>query len=292
MLNKKTKSNILAIFGAFFLILLSILMLMPFVMMISTSFKNMAEINSPVFNFIPQDFHFESYTDILTSDRWHRYFLNSFAITIISTTAAVFINSMAGYAFAKLNFNGKGFMFSLVLFGLIVPAQVTMLPAYVVMKYIPFAGGNNMFGVGGSGLLNTTGGLILIYLAGSFGVFLFRQFMINLPASLDDAAQIDGLSKFGTYLRIYLPLCTPAIATMVVLRATATWNDYIWPLLMVQKDHQFTVQLALSQFSSESGREWNNIMAATTLIILPIIILFLFLQKYFVEGVATSGMKE
>ena len=163
---------------------------------------------------------------------------------------------------------------------------------YVIMKYIPFAGGNNIFGMGGSGLLNTTQGLILIYLSGAFGVFLFRQFMLNFPDSLDDASRIDGLSRFGTYVRIYMPLSKPAIATMVVLRATATWNDYIWPLLMTQKDKFYTVQLALSRFRSESGNEWQYTMAATAVIILPIIILFLFLQKYFIEGIATTGLKD
>lgn len=270
----------------------AVLMLVPFIMMISTSFKNMAEIKAPTFSFIPQQLYLDSYKEILTSSRWGRYFMNSFLITIISTVIATVVNSMAGFAFARIDFRGRNLLFALVLLGMIVPSQVTMLPAYVIMKYIPFCGGNNWLGQGGSGLLNSTVGLIIIYLSGSFGVFLFKQFLMNFPKSLDDAAEIDGLSRFGTYFRIYLPLSMPALATMIVLRATATWNDYIWPLLMTQKDSQFTVQLALSQFTSETGNQWNSIMAATALIILPIMILFLFLQRYFIEGIATSGMKE
>ncbi len=258
------------------LIILCLIMCFPFFMMLSTSLKSYTEIKSPVFHLFPERIRWENYVELFQSGRWGRYFLNSFTITAISTAAAVIINSMAGYAFARLHFKGRDTLFGIALLGMIVPAQVTMLPAYVIMKYIPFAGGNNIFGMGGSGLLNTTQGLILIYLSGAFGVFLFRQFMLNFPDSLDDASRIDGLSRFGTYVRIYMPLSKPAIATMVVLRATATWNDYIWPLLMTQKDKFYTVQLALSRFRSESGNEWQYTMAATAVIILPIIILFLF----------------
>ena len=292
MLNKTKKHSASNAIFIIFVLLLSVLMLVPFLMMLSTSFKNMAEINTPTFSFFPKTWYFDSYKEIFTSPRWGRYFANSFFTTIVSTFGALIINSMAGFAFARLNFPGKNILFPLVLLGIIVPGQVTMLPAYVIMKYIPFCGGNNWYGVGGSGLLNSTLGLVIIYLSGSFGVFLMKQFLMNFPRSLDDAAKLDGLSTFGTYVRIYMPLCKPALATMIVLRATATWNDYIWPLLMTQKDSQFTVQLALSQFTSETGNQWNSIMASTALIILPIIILFLFLQSYFIEGIATSGMKE
>ena len=274
------------------LLLLCLVVCFPFFIMISTSLKSYTEIKSPVFHLLPEKIRLENYVELFKSGRWGRYFWNSFSITAISTAVAVLINSMAGYAFARLQFKGRDVLFGAALLGMIVPAQVTMLPAYVIMKYIPFAGGNNFFGMGGSGLLNTTQGLILIYLSGAFGVFLFRQFMLNFPDSLDDAARIDGLSRFGTYVRIYMPLSKPAIATMVVLRATATWNDYIWPLLMTQKDKFYTVQLALSRFRNEAGNEWQYTMAATAVIILPIIILFLFLQKYFIEGIATTGLKD
>jgi len=157
---------------------------------------------------------------------------------------------------------------------------------------IPFAGGNSILGQGGTGLLNTQTGLILMYLSGAFGVFLFRQFMMNFPSALDDAAKIDGLSRFGTYLRIYMPLSKPVIATMVVLRATATWNDYMWPLLMTPKDSMYTVQLALSRFRNAELTQWNYVMAVTAVSIIPVILLFLFFQKYFIQGIVTTGMKD
>lgn len=274
------------------ILILCFVIMFPFFMMLSTSLKSYSEIKSPRFQLLPKSFRYQNYIDLFASGRWGRYFLNSLMITGVSTVIAVVINSMAGYAFARLNFKGKSFLFACTMLGMIVPAQVTMLPAYVIMKYIPLTGGNNILGMGGSGLLNSTTGLILVYLSGAFGVILFRQFMLTFPLSLDEAARIDGLSKFGIYWRIYMPLSKATIASMVVLRATATWNDYIWPLLMTQKDELYTVQLALSRFRSESGNEWQYIMAATTVIILPIVILFLFLQKYFIEGIATTGTKE
>jgi len=167
---------------------------------------------------IPKEFAWSNFSKALSNGNWKRYFANSIYITGISTVIAVVINSMAGFAFARLKFRHKNLLFTLVMVGMIVPTQVIMLPAYVIMKYIPFAGGNSILGQGGTGLLNTQTGLILMYLSGAFGVFLFRQFMMNFPSALDDAAKIDGLSRFGTYLRIYMPLSKPVIATMVVLR--------------------------------------------------------------------------
>jgi len=241
---------------------------------------------------IPKEFAWSNFSKALSNGNWKRYFANSIYITGISTVIAVVINSMAGFAFARLKFRHKNLLFTLVMVGMIVPTQVIMLPAYVIMKYIPFAGGNSILGQGGTGLLNTQTGLILMYLSGAFGVFLFRQFMMNFPSALDDAAKIDGLSRFGTYLRIYMPLSKPVIATMVVLRATATWNDYMWPLLMTPKDSMYTVQLALSRFRNAELTQWNYVMAVTAVSIIPVILLFLFFQKYFIQGIVTTGMKD
>jgi len=274
------------------ILIFTILMLFPFLMMLSTSLKSMSEINSPTFSMIPKKFAWSNFSKALSNGNWKRYFANSIYITGISTGIAVVINSMAGFAFARLKFRHKNLLFTLVMVGMIVPTQVIMLPAYVIMKYIPFAGGNSIFGQGGTGLLNTQTGLILMYLSGAFGVFLFRQFMMNFPSALDDAAKIDGLSRFGTYLRIYMPLSKAVIATMVVLRATSTWNDYMWPLLMTPKDSMYTVQLALSRFRNAELTQWNYVMAVTAVSIIPVILLFLFFQKYFIQGIVTTGMKD
>lgn len=272
-------------------VVLSIVILFPFFIMLSTALKEMAEIRQADFHFIPRNPTWNNYLGVLQNSKWALYFRNSFQITLISVVGAVVINSMAGFAFARLTFKGSHLLFMLALLGMMVPSQVIMLPAYVIMKYLPFFGGNNILGQGGSGLLNTSAGLVLAYLSGSFGVFLMRQFMMGFPRDLDDAARVDGLSWFGILFRIYFPLCKPALATMIVLRCTATWNDYMWPLLMTQKEKQYTVQLALSKYSTDSNPEWGMLMAAVTLIILPVIVLFIFLQKYFVAGIVTQGLK-
>lgn len=288
---KKQKSQLAAVISYAVIIAIALIMIFPFFMMVSTSLKSMTEIKSPEFHLFPREIMWSNYVNVFSNGRWGRYFMNSFFITIVSVASAVVINSMAGYCFARLTFKGRNVLFGLAMVGMIVPSQVLMLPSYVIMKRIPLAGGNNLLGLGGSGLLNTTTGLVLIYLSGSFGVFLFRQFMMNFPDALDDAARLDGLTRFGIYRRIYMPLSKPAIATMVVLRATATWNDYVWPLLMTQKDTKYTVQLALSRFTTDTVTRWNDVMAATAVIILPILILFLSMQKYFIEGIATTGLK-
>jgi multiple sugar transport system permease protein len=271
--------------------LLSLLMLFPFFIMLSTSFKTMAEITAPVFSFFPRKVLFSNYLNVLKTGTWAVYFKNSLIVTVAAVVASLVLNSMAGYAFARIPFRGRDLLFIITLVGLMVPQQVTMLPVYVILKFFPLAGGNDVLGQGGKGFIDSYMGLILPNIAGSFGVFLFRQFMLGFPAALDDAATIDGLSRFGIYRRIYLPLNTPVIATLIALKATYTWNEYTMPLLLINRRELRTVQLALSFFRNEFTVEWNSIMAATGMIVAPIIILFVALQRYFVEGIVTTGVK-
>ena len=172
-----------------------------------------------------------------------------------------------------------------------IPPQVNMLPVYVILKSIPLAGGNNILGQGGTGWLDRYMGLIAPYVAGSFGVFLFRQFFLNFPKALDDAATIDGLGKVRIFFRIYIPLSSPVIATLIALKSTNTWNQFTWPLIIVNSDKMKTVQLALTAFKAETTIEWNLLMAATTLTILPLVIIFLSVQRYFIQGIVTTGIK-
>ena len=182
-------------------------------------------------------------------------------------------------------------LFMLALVGMMIPQQVTMLPNFVAMKYFPLAGGNNILGQGGTGLINTYAGVVAPYIAGAFGVFLFRQFFLNFPNALDEAAKIDGLTRFGTFVRVYIPLSKAIFATLIVFKTTSTWNEYTWPLIITAKKDMWTVQLALSVFKEEFVTQWNYLMAATTLIMLPLLVLYIFMQKYFVEGIVTTGIK-
>ncbi len=265
--------------------------LVPFFMMISTSLKTPAEIKSVDFIWVPEQPKFSNYVEAMTSSQWGRFFFNSVLITFLSVAISITINSSAGFAFARMKFRGKNVLFLLALTGMMIPIQVTMLPNFVIMKYFPLLGGNDILGQGGTGMVGTYAGILMPSIAGAFGVFLFRQFFMNFPTALDDAAKIDGLSRFGTFTRIYIPLSKPVFATMVVLKTTATWNDYSWPLIITNEREMWTVQLALSLFKTEYTTSWEYIMAATTLIMLPLIILYLLMQKYFVEGIVTSGVK-
>ena len=262
----------------------------PLVAMLTTAFKSMEEIQTSMALF-PRVWHPENFVDAMSAGDWPRYFMNTAIVTVSSVALAMLFNSIAGFAFARLNFPGKNIMFMSMLIGLMMPAQVTLLPTFMIIVNFPFAGGNDLFGQGGTGLMNTYAGLILPLISSSFGVFLSRQYFMNFPTSLDEAAEIDGCNKFQTYFKIYLPISKPLLATLGVLRAVNSWNDYIWPLVVTNRVSMRTVQLGLTKYSTEFGTDWNLLMAATTLVVLPMVLLFLFAQKYFVEGIANAGIK-
>lgn len=274
------------------MILLCIIFLIPFFLMILTSLKSMSEVLTQQFTWVPEKLLFSNYTEAMQKGEWSSYFKNSFVITITTVFISLILNSMAGYGFARIPFKGRDFLFFIALIGLMVPQQITMIPVFINMKQVPLAGGNDIWGNGGTGLINTYLGVVLPYIAGSFGVFLCRQFYMNFPSALDDAAKIDGCSRWKAYFGIYIPLSKPILATLAVLKASQTWNDYLWPLIMINQDIKSTVQVSLvSKFVAQTSTQWNLMMAATALILLPLVILFIFAQKYFVEGVVTTGVK-
>ena len=273
------------------LILISFMMLFPFILMLSTSLKNMAELQRPVFSIIPDVLRFENYPKAMARGNWGRYFWNSIYVTFWTIILSLLFNSMAGFAFARLDFKFRELLFIISLIGLMIPPQVNMLPIYVILKYIPFAGGNDWLGRDGLGWLNSYWGLIAPYVAGSFGVFLFRQFYLTFPRALDDAAVIDGMNTFQRFILIYVPLSKPVMASLVALKATATWNEYTWPLIITMTEEMRTVQLALSLYKDEYTIEWELLMAATAVTMIPLLIVFFCAQKYFVEGIVTTGIK-
>jgi multiple sugar transport system permease protein len=286
------RKNYLGRISAFALMLIfSIAVIYPFLVMVFTALKPMQEIMQPGFTLLPQTWMFVNFRNAMASAAWDRFFFNSMVITVASVLFALTFNSLAGYAFARLKFRGRDTLFLLALVGMMIPTQVTMLPNFIIMANFPLAGGNNILGQGGTGFINTYTGLLAPYIAGAFGVFLFRQYFLTFPQSLDDAAKIDRLGRFGAFIYIYLPLSKPVFATLAVFRATSTWNDYMWPLIITPQRSMWTVQLALQVFQTEFTTEWHYLMASTTLIVLPLFVLYLFTQRYFVEGIATTGMK-
>ena len=268
-----------------------ILTLAPLFMTLSISLQSESEIYSPTLTLVPSSPLFINYADAMAAGDWAKYFFNSVFIAFVVTAVSLLINSIAGYVFARVPFKYSGALFMLILVGMMIPTQTTMIPVYLMLRQIPFAGGNDIFGQGGRGLYDSLWGLILPFIAGSFGVFLCRQYYLTFPSELDDAAKIDGCGRFGAFLRVYAPLSGPLFASLGLLKFTGTWNEYTWPLIMTRSDGMKTVQLALAAFRNESGIAWSRLMAASVLTGLPVYALFFAAQKHFVAGLTAGSVK-
>jgi multiple sugar transport system permease protein len=273
------------------LIIFALVVLVPFLFMVTTSFKEMSEITVAGFTWLPKHWLFDNYVKAFHDGNWARYFFNTFFVTVIVVTGSVFFNSLAGFSFARLDFFGKNFLFIAILAGIMIPQQSIIIPQYIIMKSIPLAGGNNIFGQGGHGWLNSYWALIFPFLSGAFGIFLCRQFYLTFPKALDEAAKIDGCSPFRMFIRVFLPNSKVIIATLVIFKFVATWNDFFNPLIMTSSEKVMTIQLALQQFKGMASIQWNYLMAATVISMLPILVVFFACQKYFVQGIVSTGMK-
>ncbi len=273
------------VFSRIFILLLALSVAFPLLMTISVSLQTMNEIylSDPVI--IPERFMFENYKTAMSQGNWPRYFYNSAFVTVITVLISLLINSMSGYVFARIPFKFRNGLFALILLGLMIPPQVTLIPVFSLLRKFGVMIGRE------NGLFNTYTGLILPFIAGSFGVFLTRQFYVSFPKELDDAAMIDGCGRFQTFVRIYLPLSGPVLASLGVLKFTGTWNEYTWPLVSTSGEEMKTVQVALTGFRDEGEIYWNLLMAATLVSGIPIYIVFFFAQKHFVAGLLAGSVK-
>ncbi|MBE6930095.1 MAG: carbohydrate ABC transporter permease [Ruminococcaceae bacterium] len=279
--------------GSAVLLISVIITAFPFWVMFSVSLQTMQEIYSHELNLWPS-FQWGNYAEAMTNGPWGRYILNSLYVTAGSTLISLFINAMTGYVFARMQFPWKRTLLVLVLIGMMIPTQVTLVPLFILVKNLPLVGGNNILGMGGTGLVDTYAGLMLPFIAGSFGVFMCRQFYIMFPKELDEAAKIDGCSRFGTFCRIYLPLSKALLASLGVLKFIGAWNEYTWPLVITNtgSGRITTVQLALTAFRNEGEIFWNLMMAATLVSTGIVLVVFVCLQKYFVAGILAGSVKE
>ena len=259
------------------LFLSAITILIPFVWMISNSLKGAGEIYSWPPSLLPKRIEWNNYRTALTLVPFNRFFFNSFLITSLVTVSSIFFDSMTGYAFAKFKFKGKNILFYLVLATLILPVQSTIIPAYIILEKLNW--------------VNTFMALIIPNISNAFGIFLMRQFIQSIPDELIEAARIDGLNEFGIYHRIILPLSKPALATLAIFQIQYHWNDFFWPLIMTNSTKMKTVQLGLVYFTGQYFTQWNLLMAVVVTALLPIIIIFIFAQRYFIEGITLSGLK-
>jgi multiple sugar transport system permease protein len=255
-----------------------IVMVIPFVWMILGSFKTTGELRQVPPTWIPEDPTLGNYRDLFDRLNFPRYFFNSAVVAGIVTAGVLIISSMAGYAFAKLEFPGKRVLFVLVLSTLMIPIFVTFMPLFVLVTNL--------------GLANTHAALILPWLANALGVFLMRQYIIGLPDELLEAARIDGAGEYTIFFRVVLPLCGPALATLAVLTFVAQWNSFLWPLVVATTEDMYTLPVAVALFAT--GQQETNLalqLAGATVVVVPMIILFFAMQRYVIQGVARTGIK-
>lgn len=272
-------------------LLVSVVFLIPTLWMILTSLKPSSEIFSLPPKLLPKHFIWSNYPGALSSADFGRYFINSVIVSVSAVVVSLCASSMAGYSLARLSYRGRELFFFAILATVMVPFQVTIVPLFILLRHVPLAGGNNLAGNGGLGLLNSYPGLVLPYAASAFGIFIMRQFFLTLPKDLEDSARVEGASEFRVFWQIMLPLVKPAIATLSVFTFQAAWDGFLWPLVIVKQDYMNTLQLGLSVFEQQFTTQWNLLMAATTMATIPMMILFLAAQRTFTQGIALSGLK-
>lgn len=254
--------------------------LVPFLWMISTSLKPSTEIIRVPPTLLPENPTFKNYTYIFDDPKvpLERFYLNSLLVSFSIVAMTLFTSSLSGFIFAKYQFSGKSFLFSLLLATMMIPFQVTMIPLYLLLVKL--------------GLTNSLMGLIIPGLTSAFGIFLMRQFIENIPGEMIDAARIDGSSEFDIYGRIILPQMGPALATLGILQFMTTWNDYLWPLIVITTTEKRTLPIMLTWYTSSHGSSRHDLtMAASVLVILPILIVYFGFQRWIVQGITMTGFK-
>ena len=259
------------------LILGAVIMLTPFVWMISTSLKLEKDVFSFPIQWIPADPQWSNYQKIWEIVPLLTGFFNSAKLTIFTMVLQILTSSFAAYAFAKLEFRGRSFLFMAYVTTIAIPWQVYMVPQYIMM--------------GAISLTDSHLGIILMHAFTATGVFMMRQFFLGIPNELLEAARIDGLSEYGIWARIMVPLSKPAVATLAITSFVFEWNDFMGPLIYLSSTEKKTIQLMMRMFNTQYSSNYALMMAAATVSLIPVFILFIFLQRYFVEGVATSGLK-
>jgi ABC-type glycerol-3-phosphate transport system permease component len=257
----------------------AVVMLTPFVYMVSTSFKSQAYVLTIPPQFIPNPATLDNYVQVLTTQNFAAYFMNSVVVATTSTVISVLISSMMAYAFARFRFPGRELLFRLVLVGLMVPAMMLIIPQFILAKQL--------------GLIDSLQGLVVFYVAASISLntFLLRGFFASIPGELDDAMQVDGANAWTRYWRLVMPLSTPALATTTIFTFLATWDEFAWALTIINDPGKRTLPLAIELFQGQNATQWGLVFAASVVAVLPVIVVFLIFQKYFVQGLTSGAVK-
>lgn len=257
------------------LTVLIIVMVFPFVWMVLSSLKPFREIYRPYL--IPRNPTLNNYKQILSSSLFPRWFLNSLIVALSTTFSVLFFDSLVGYTLAKFRFPGRNLIFIFILSTLMIPTEMLVIPWYVMSSRL--------------GWIDTYWGVMFPGMITAFGIFLMKQFMETIPDDLLDAARIDGVTEFGIYYKIALPLVRPALASLAILNFIGNWNAFLWPLIISSKPKMYTLPVGLAYFSSENLMRWEMIMTGATISTIPLIIVFLIFQKQIIRGIMLSGLK-
>lgn len=273
--NTKTRALRAVLYAV--LIVLALVMLVPFIWMLSASFKLDKDVFVFPIQWIPKNPRWQNYVDIWNKIPLATFVMNTVKLTLIVTFLQLLTSSFAAYAFAKLSFKGKDTLFLAYIATIAVPWQVYMVPQFMMMRSM--------------GLADTHLAIICLQAFSAFGVFMMKQFYEGIPTELCEAARIDGMTEYQIWYKVMLPLSKPSLSTLTIFTFVGTWNDFLGPLIYLTTESKKTLQLGLRMFISQFGSEYGLIMAASVLSLIPVLVVFLSLQKYFVEGVAASGVK-
>jgi len=256
----------------------SLLTLLPLLWMVSASLMPAGEATALPVRLLPSAVTFEHYTALFTRLNLAWYAANSLVLAAAVTLVSLFLNSMAGYAFAKFRFRGRQSIFRVLLAALVIPGQVGMLPLFLLLKEM--------------GCINTYWGVIIPGMASIFGIFLFRQYALSIPDSLLDAARVDGAGELRIYWSLVLPVCKPILVTLAIFTFMGTWNDFLWPLIVLTDNRRYTLPVALANLLGEHVQDTELMMAGAVLTVLPVVVLFMSLQRYYIEGILAGGVKD
>jgi len=261
----------------FALVPVALLFSLPLLWLALSSFMTNAQINRFPPTIIPDSLHLDGYRYVLKNALFPRWFVNSMIVSFVVVIGNLVFGSLAGYAFARMRFKGSRLLLGLMLATLVIPFQITMIPSFLLMKDL--------------GLIDTLGALIVPSLVTPFAVFLLRQFFLSVPREIEEAAWIDGCSRLRTLWVIVMPLARPALGTVAVLTFLTTWNDLAWPLIAINNDHNYTLQLGLTTFQGQHRTQWSAVMAGNMITVLPVLAAFLAAQRTFIQSLTSSAVK-
>jgi len=274
-MNKKISLSL--VFQHIIIVILAAYCLFPVIWVCLSSFKPQSELFKIPMTFFPKNWSFSNYISALSYGSFLQYFSNTLFVSVVATLITVLINIMSGYALAKYIFPGRNLIFSIMIGTLMIPLQVIMIPIFLQLKRL--------------GMLNSLWGIIIPPAATPTGIFLARQYMVNLPNSMIESARIDGAKEFFIFRKIIIPLSKPIIATIAIFSFMWRWNDYLWPLIVITDNDKQTLQQALANFVGQLQINWSALLAMTTISIIPVIIVFLMFQKYFMSGITAGAVK-